>query len=486
MNPFDEMMEKRKNKKSETAGNEVERKTSAPVAEKPVESPKNENKTDKGNITAVEQMIEKLLTAQQGFSQQIDGIVTSVKEMKEQQQFTNKANEERFRMLENQKRQFLRERQRRAMEDRENADIPERPVSPVRRNASDYEDEPSDDYEDGPATTSNSGDFDENDFEPADDNSSTTDEVDENDYEPADDSTETGSEEDGPPDMEDTDSEEDGGDEPTEEAGNDYEGDGEAEDAPNEEDNEDERVREAKRRAIEERKKAREARRSAVVEENNTDNFEEEEFLEQNKKKPQPSIDNGSVKVQDMNTDNKETEKWLKDDEADYTLQRMQALAANIKGTVTSATKMNDELRITLEEVRKENQNLTDIALRMEKILQNFLEIQSNSVELNDKVTRTVSYARDVFQKEYAETLAATSTSACSQFLSESRKKYEELFDKAVKNFKQFSDAAVSWQKEIESKSNKKLDRVSKVSLFSPFLLIIVIILQFYIILSKH
>lgn len=169
----------------------------------------------------------------------------------------------------------------------------------------------------------------------------------------------------------------------------------------------------------------------------------------------------------------------------DIMLERIKAVSTAVKSTVVIVEKMNDELNVSLAQVRKENQNLTDIALRMEKVLNDFVDIQNGTVEINDKVSRTVTYAKDVFQKEYAETLSSTATTACSQFLNDCRKHYEELFDKAVKNFKQFSDAAIAWQKDVESKSNLKLERVSKVSLVSPILLVIVLALQAYIVFFK-
>lgn len=169
----------------------------------------------------------------------------------------------------------------------------------------------------------------------------------------------------------------------------------------------------------------------------------------------------------------------------DIMLERIKAVSTAVKSTVVIVEKMNDELNVSLAQVRKENQNLTDIALRMEKVLNDFVDIQNGTVEINDKVSRTVTYAKDVFQKEYAETLSSTATTACSQFLNDCRKHYEELFDKAVKNFKQFSDAAIAWQKDVESKSNLKLERVSKVSLVSPILLVIVLAMQAYIVFFK-
>ena len=68
LNPFDEAKEKRlKNKKQDTGTVESEKKSSPAEETTPAVSSDGE-KTDKGNITAVEKMIEKLLLAQTGFS----------------------------------------------------------------------------------------------------------------------------------------------------------------------------------------------------------------------------------------------------------------------------------------------------------------------------------------------------------------------------------------------------------------------------------
>ncbi len=173
-------------------------------------------------------------------------------------------------------------------------------------------------------------------------------------------------------------------------------------------------------------------------------------------------------------------------DSYEVVMERMQTLTGKLNTTLINAGKMDDNLKVTLEQVRMENQNMADIAIRMQKVLKDFTEMQDKSMELNDKITRIVTYAKDIFQKEYTEVMYTTATAASSQFLNDSKAKYEELFDKAVKNFKQFSEAAVGWQKEIEGKSNKKLDMVSKVSLISPIMLGFVIILQLYIIFGKR
>ena len=173
-------------------------------------------------------------------------------------------------------------------------------------------------------------------------------------------------------------------------------------------------------------------------------------------------------------------------DSYEVVMERMQTLTGKLNTTLINAGKMDDNLKVTLEQVRMENQNMADIAIRMQKVLKDFTEMQDKSMELNDKITRIVTYAKDIFQKEYAEMMYTTATAASSQFLNDSKAKYEELFDKAIKNFKQFSEAAMGWQKEIEGKSNKKLDMVSKVSLISPIMLGFVIILQLYIIFGKH
>ena len=176
---------------------------------------------------------------------------------------------------------------------------------------------------------------------------------------------------------------------------------------------------------------------------------------------------------------------FISSDEARVAVDRLRSMSGGLKQTQYMIDKTNDELKVSLEQVRVENQNLMDIALRMEKIMSNFNDIQASSLEMSDKVGRVVGYARDTFQKEYAEALSSSAMSACSQFINESRKRYEFLFDQAVKNFKQFSEAAIAWQKEVESKSNMKLERVSMISLATPVLLLIMIGLQLYILFGK-
>lgn len=151
---------------------------------------------------------------------------------------------------------------------------------------------------------------------------------------------------------------------------------------------------------------------------------------------------------------------------------------ARILGNIEQGEQLNESLQITMEKLRQVLEQGGSLISKMDNARSEMRKTNESAIQVNQQMESSVSQIKEFFQNDYQSLLNDSNRRQMSSYLTQSRDGYMTLFHLAVKNFKQFSESAIKWQKKMETDSGKELKQIYGITKYMPYLFVGILVLQ--------
>ena len=151
---------------------------------------------------------------------------------------------------------------------------------------------------------------------------------------------------------------------------------------------------------------------------------------------------------------------------------------ARLLGNIEQGEQLNESLQITMEKLRQVLEQGGSLISKMDNARAEMRKTNESAIQVNQQMESSVSQIKEFFQNDYQSLLNDSNRRQMSSYLTQSRDGYMTLFHLAVKNFKQFSESAIKWQKKMETDSGKELKQIYGITKYMPYLFVAILVLQ--------
>ena len=151
---------------------------------------------------------------------------------------------------------------------------------------------------------------------------------------------------------------------------------------------------------------------------------------------------------------------------------------ARMMGNMEQGEVLNEKLLMTIEQLRLVIESGHNLVSKMDNARAEMRKTNDSAVQANQQMESLMAQIKEFFQNDYQSLLNDSNRRQMSSYLTQSRDGYMTLFHLAVKNFKQFSESAIKWQKKMETDSGKELKQIYGITKYMPYLFCLMIIIQ--------
>ena len=151
---------------------------------------------------------------------------------------------------------------------------------------------------------------------------------------------------------------------------------------------------------------------------------------------------------------------------------------ARMMGNMEQGEVLNEKLLMTIEQLRLVIESGQNLVSKMDNSRAEMRRTNDSAVQANQQMESLMAQIKEFFQNDYQSLLNDSNRRQMSSYLTQSRDGYMTLFHLAVKNFKQFSESAIKWQKKMETDSGKELKQIYGITKYMPYLLCGMLLLQ--------
>lgn len=160
-----------------------------------------------------------------------------------------------------------------------------------------------------------------------------------------------------------------------------------------------------------------------------------------------------------------------KDQDISYRLQRKNQIA------LENADALNKDMLASVELVRQMNISVVDALAKFNVIDQKMRAVIKEGNEVGLRMDQLITKSNNMFTDKYMDNIQKTCERNLSSYIESSRSNYIELFKIAVRDYRNFSDAAMKFQRNMEAKFSNEFRMLVKIIYLLPFLMVINIVL---------
>ena len=211
-------------------------------------------------------------------------------------------------------------------------------------------------------------------------------------------------------------------------------------------------------------------------EEDEEDN-QEEKVIRHEVRTPQKST-SGRVTVNKTGTVNRSLQKGEEFRKTGEEEKIGRKTMARMMGNMEQGEVLNEKLLMTIEQLRLVIESGQNLVSKMDNSRAEMRRTNDSAVQANQQMESLMAQIKEFFQNDYQSLLNDSNRRQMSSYLTQSRDGYMTLFHLAVKNFKQFSESAIKWQKKMETDSGKELKQIYGITKYMPYLLCGMLLLQ--------
>lgn len=156
-----------------------------------------------------------------------------------------------------------------------------------------------------------------------------------------------------------------------------------------------------------------------------------------------------------------------KEQDISYRMQRKNQLA------LENADALNKDILASVELIRQMNLNVVDALAKFNGLEQKMRAVIKDGNDVSLRMDQLISKSNNMFTDKYMDNIQKTCERNLSSYIESSRSNYIELFKIAVRDYRNFSDAAMKFQRGMEAKFSNEFRNLVKIIYLLPFLLII-------------